>query len=276
MSKTNGISRRGFLAGSSLAAVGATVGFSGLFGMTVARAQAAGDDVQTIINVAATAEAFAVTHYHRALQKTTKAQFKDSDRAYLQAALETEQAHFDFLVANGAKPVTTSFFFPAGTFDSLKSFGTVTSIGEYVFIGAYVAASYRFAQLGQAALSAVSTQVAVVEGQHLAFVNSLAGIFPNNLALAAPLLANVSDAVAIVQPLLDGKKGALGEMETSSVAQPSADEVKKTVGKSNLIAKLGAPFDGLKAPYTTVIEPFTAVVAAMAGPAATMAATKSG
>ena len=64
-------------------------------------------------------------------------------------------------------------------------------------------------------------------------------------------------------------------METTSVAQPSAADVKTAVGKSNLISKLGAPFNGLKAPYTTVIEPFTAVVAAMATPAATMAATKS-
>ncbi|MHB8629309.1 MAG: ferritin-like domain-containing protein [Aggregatilineales bacterium] len=274
MSQKNGISRRGFLAGTSLAAVGATAGFSGLFGMIAARAQSAGDDPQTIINVAATAEAFAVTHYHRALAKTTKAQFSAADRAYLQAALETEQAHFDFLVANGAKPVTTSFYFPAGTFDSVKTFGTVTGIAEYVFIGAYVAASYRFAQLGAAALSAVSTQVAVVEGQHLAFVNQMAGLFPNSLALAAPLLLNVSDAVPIVQSLLDGKKGALGAMETTSVAQPSAADVKTAVGKSNLISKVPAPLDGLKAPYTTIIEPFTAVVAAMT-PAATMAATAS-
>lgn len=269
MSQKNGISRRGFLAGSSLAAAAATAGFSGMFGLIAAHAQSAGDDPQTIINVAATAEAFAVTHYYRALQKTTKAAFTAAQKAYLQAGLESEQAHFDFLVANGAKPVTTSFYFPAGTFNDVKTFGTVTSIAETVFVGAYVAASYRFAQLGNAALAATSAQVAVVEGQHLAFVNQMAGGFPNNIALAAPLFVNVSDAVAIVQPLLDGKKGALGDMETTTVAQPSAADVKTAVGKSNLIASLGAPFAGLKAPYTTMIEPFTAVVAGMATPAPT-------
>lgn len=262
MSQKNGISRRGFLAGTSLAAAAATAGFSGMFGLIAAHAQSGGDDIQTIINVAATAEAFAVTHYYRALQKTTKAQFSAANVAYLKAGLESEQAHFDFLVANGAKPVTTSFYFPAGTFDTAKTFGTVTAIAETVFVAAYVAATYRFAQLNQPGLAAVAAQVAVVEGQHLALVKEIAGAFPNDVALAAPVFENVSDAVGVVKPLLDGSKGALGDMEKTSVAQPSAADVKTAVGKSNLLAKLPAPFN-------TPIVPFPAMMASMATPAAT-------
>ncbi len=282
MSEFGKLSRRGFLGGTSLAAAGLTMGFTGLFGLTSAAAAGSDDSVQDIINVAATAEAFAVTHYYRALQSTTKAKFDAAQIAYLKAGLESEQAHFDFLIGAGAKPVATSFYFPAGTFDSVKTFGTVTSIAETVFVAAYCAAARRFAELNQPLLSATAAQVAVVEGQHLALVNQMAGIFPNNIALAAPVFYKVSDAVGIVMPLLNGKKGGLGDMETATVAQPSAADVKTAVGKSQLIGTLGAPFNTLPAPYNATIEPFTTFGASMTASAtmaptgaATMAATKS-
>jgi hypothetical protein len=257
------MSRRGFLTATGLAATAVT--FGSAFGITSASAQAAGDDVQTIINIAATAEAFAVTHYYRALAKTTKAQFTAGEIAYLKAGLESEQAHFDFLVSAGAKPLYTTFFFPKGTFDDKKTFGAVTGIAETVFVAAYIAAAYQFAVLGHPDLSAIAAQVAAVEAQHLALVNQIAGTFPNNIALGAAVFGQVSEAVPVVMPLLDGKKGALGDMETATVNQPSAADVKTAVGKSNLIATLSAPF-------TTAIAPFKAPVPAMS---ATMAATKS-
>ncbi len=263
------LSRRGFLTGSALVAAASMVGFGGMFGLRSASAQGDGDTVQQIIDIAATAEAFAVTHYFRSLQKTTKAKFTDKDIAYLKAGLESEQAHFDFLVANGAKPLATKFFFPAGTFDDAKTFGTVTAIAETVFVGAYIAATHRFSELGQHELAAIAAQVAVVEGQHLALVKEIAGLFPNDVALAAAPFYNVSDAVAVVKPLLDGVQGALGKMETAAVAQPSAADVAKASllsnGKSGLLAKLPAPFN-------TPIAPFAKKDAAMA---ATMAATKA-
>jgi len=270
MTDFNQFSRRSFLTGTSLFAAGATLGFSGLFGLTTSAAQSNDDDIQTIINVAATAEAFAVTHYYRSLQATTKAKFTAAQIAYLKAGLESEQEHFDFLVKNGAKPVTTSFYFPVGTFDTAKTFGTVTSIAETVFVAAYVAATRRFAELNQPLLAATAAQVAAVEAQHLALVNLIAGIFPNNVGLGAPVFYKVSEAVGVVMPLLDGKQGALGAMETTAVAQPSAADVKTAVGTSQLLTQLSAPF-------TTKIVPFTdlAPAASAATMAPTMAATKS-
>ncbi len=262
---TNSLSRRGFLQGSALVAAASAVGFGGMFGIHTNQAVPAGDAIADILNIAATAKSFAVTHYYRSLQSTTKAKFTAAQIAYLKAGLESEQAHLDFLVANGAKPLVTEFYFPAGTFDTAKTFGVVTGIAETVFVGAYLAATRRFAELGQPLLAATAAQVAVVEGQHLALVNDIAGIFPNNVALAAPVFYNVSDAVPVVQPLLDGKKGALGAMETTAVKPPTADQVKTAVGKSSLLTVLPAPFG-------TTIQPFTAVKAP-AAMSATMAAT---
>ena len=278
MTQTNGISRRGFLAGTSLAA--AAVTFGSAFGITSASAHAGGDDVQTIINIAATAEAFAVTHYWRALQKTTKAQFTANEIAYLKAGLESEQAHFDFLVSAGAKPLYTQFYFPKATFDTKVQFGTVTGIAETVFVAAYVAAAYQFAVLGHPDLSAIAAQVAVVEGQHLALVNEMANIFPNNVALAAPVFGQVSQAVPVVMPLLDGKVGALGDMETTTVPMPSAADVKTAVGTSKLLAVLPAPFKTVIAPFKAQPDMSATMAPTMSGtmaPAmsATMAATKS-
>jgi len=248
----NQFSRRSFLTGTSLFAAGATLGFSGLFGLSSALAESNDDDIQTIINIAATAEAFAITHYYRSLQPTTKAKFTADQIAYLKAGLESEQEHFDFLVASGAKPLATSFYFPAGTFDDAKTFGIVTGIAETVFVAAYIAATRRFAELNQPLLAATAAQVAVVEGQHLALVNDIAGIFPNNVGLAAPVFYKVSDAVGVVKPLLDGKEGALGAMETTTLPQPSAADVKTAVGPSKLLTQLPAPFNTPVVPFTTL------------------------
>jgi len=244
------LSRRGFLKGGALLAAASTFGFSGMFGLHSVMAAAADDDIPTILNIAATAESFAVTHYLRALdKKTTKAAFTAAQIAYLKAGLESEQAHLDFLNANGGKSLVDKFFFPAGTFDSAKTFGAVTAIAETVFVGAYIAATHRFAELGQPELAAIAAQVAVVEGQHLALSKEIAGQFPNDVALAAPVFYNVSDAVPVVTPLLDGKKGALGDMEKTPVPYPGKDAVMAAVGKSNLLAKLPAPFNTPIAPF---------------------------
>jgi len=258
------VSRRGFLKGSAVLAAASTLGFSGMFGLRSIMAAAADDDIPTILNVAATAETFAVTHYYRALnKKTTKAAFTAAQIAYLKAGLESEQDHLDFLNANGGKALTDKFYFPMGTFDIAKTFGAVTAIAETVFVGAYIAATHRFAELGQPELAAIAAQVAVVEGQHLALSKEIAEQFPNDVALAAPVFYNVSDAVPVVQPLLDGKPGALGAMEKDAVSYPGKDAVMAAVGKSNLLAKLPAPFN-------TPIAPF----AKQGAMAATMEATK--
>lgn len=228
------ISRRNILkAGAALTAVAATTGFTGVFGLS--RAFAADDDPQTILNIAATAETFAVTHYYRALQEL---QFSEGEKAYMTAAMESELIHLEFLNANGGKALTEEFYFPEGTFKDKKMLGTVTAVAETVFVAAYLAATRRFAELSQPLLAMVASQVAVVEGQHLLFMRGLAGNSPaNNIALGDPLFYNVSDAVPVISGLLDGKSMVAGiATEKTAVKYPGAEAARMVIGKSALEA----------------------------------------
>jgi hypothetical protein len=228
------ISRRTLLRGAGAALAGIT--FTTAFGLKFAHAQdgdGEGDDAQTILNVAATAETFAVTHYYRALQTDI---FNDVQREYLMAGLDSEWQHLLFLNANGGESVADEFYFPRGTFDNTLNFSAVTSIAETLFVAAYLAATNRFAELGEPALAATAAQVAVVEGQHLALVRLIGSELPNNISLGEALLGQVSQAVGVIAPLLDGKSGALGAMEKDSFAFPGADAVMEQIGTSTIKA----------------------------------------
>jgi hypothetical protein len=224
--------RRDFLRGGLLLTAASAVGFSGVFGIKQTTADSNGDDISTIVNVAATAETFACTHYYRAL--TSKIKFTTQQFAYIKAALEEELIHLEFLNQNGASALATSFYFPSITFTSPVAFANVSAIAETVFVGAYLAATRRFAELGKPELAATAAQIAVVEGQHLALVRQTAGELPNNIAYGEPIFYNVSDAKAAVAPLLNGKAGALGAMESKAVDYPGADAIRKLIGKTTL------------------------------------------
>lgn len=228
------LSRRALLQRGALALTGLT--FTTAFGLRSARA-AEGDSAQTILDVAATAETFAVTHYYRALQTDL---FTDLQRSYLLAGLDSEWQHLLFLSGNGAKPATDKFYFPQGTFDNTSNFSAVTSIAETVFVAAYVAAANRFAELGSPALAATSAQIAVVEGQHLALVRLIGGELPNDISFGEALFGQVSEAVSLVSPLLDGKEGALGAMESEAYAFPGNEAITAQIGNS--IIKAVDPF----------------------------------
>ncbi len=247
-------SRRNFLRSGALLSTISVLGLGQAFGVSAAD----GDDIPTMLNIAATAETFACTHYYRAI--TAKIRFTTPQLAYVKAALEEELIHLEYLNANQGKALATSFFFPTGTFNSPSSFATVSAVAETVFVAAYLAAARRFAELGQPLLAATAAQIAVVEGQHLALVRQTAGELPNNIAYGEPQFFNVSDAVAVVQPLLTGQTGGLGPMEKTSVDYPGADKIRALLGKS----------------LVTPVKPFTdPSLTPQATPNATAAATES-
>lgn len=225
------VARRDFLKSGALLASATALGFTGIFGLRRASA-AAGDDVPTMLNVAATAETFACTHYYQALKSNIR--FTTQQLAYVKAALEEELDHLEFLNLKGGVTQAAQFYFPTGVFKSTVSFGSVSAIAETVFVGAYLAATRRIAELGDPLLAATMAQVAVVEGQHLALVRQTANELPNNLALAEPSFYNVSDALAVVKPLIDGKVGGLGPMDKTAIPYPGADAIRKLLGKSTL------------------------------------------
>ncbi len=224
-------SRRHFLQGSAVLAAAAAVGFQGVFGVRRALARGEDDDLQTVLNLAATAETLAATHYYTALTKGGIA-FSDFEKAYLRAALEAEQIHLDYLNANGGKALVEAFYFPKGVFESKATLAAVTEIAENAFIGAYLAATRIFAAAQQPLLAMVAAQVAGVEAQHLSFVRSLGGqVPPNNIALLEPLFFNVSDAVPTLTPFLEGQAEGFESMAT---AYPGREKIMEAVGMSAL------------------------------------------
>ena len=243
------ISRRSLLKAAGIGTGAAALFATGLFGEAAAQAPA-GDDPQTILNLAATAEALAITSFHSII---TLSSFYGGLPAvyqnYLKSALSQEQAHFDFLVASGAKPLANKFFFPNGILENLGLYVFVTDVLEGVFIGAYLASVRRFAELGRPDLAWTAASVMGIEAEHKA-LNRAMGITQagsatsNNGIVNSPTretvepatLFQVSQAVPTLGPVLMGgvapaSAGALIAGVTFGVGpvnQPSADAVRAT------------------------------------------------
>src|SRR6185295_12593225 len=98
------------------AIAGSLAGLSHLFGIPLAMAQddAANDDLQTILNLAATAELFATTHYLAAINGDLG--LDETQVNYLKTGFLAEQDHLELLKSLGAVPVVTEFFVPPTLF----------------------------------------------------------------------------------------------------------------------------------------------------------------
>lgn len=107
--KNSQLSRRALLQGG--AGVAAFGFHQALDAKRVFGQDAAGDDVQTILNLAATAEAFACVHYHNVLTLGAIA-FTEPQIAQLKGALDAELAHLEYLQSNGASTLATDFYIP--------------------------------------------------------------------------------------------------------------------------------------------------------------------
>jgi len=197
----------------------ATLAFATLFGTDIAKAAPEGDDPQTILNLASTAEALAVTAFHSIITLSSfYGGLKPVYQNYLKSALRQEQEHFDFLVANGAKPLANKFFFPNGILDSLPLYVYVTDVLEGVFIAAYMASIRRFAELGRPDLAWTSASVMGIEAEHKAINrtmgidvgNSAAGVTngiansPTREPVEPATIYQVSQAVPVLGPVLMG------------------------------------------------------------------------
>jgi hypothetical protein len=240
-----GISRRSFLKSSTFIAGASALGINSLFGLSAAFAQdmAADDDVATIINLAATAELFATTHYLAAINGAEAMGFNDTIVNYLKAGFIAEQDHLDLLVSLGAVPVVTEFYVPATLFSDAAVFAATTEVAETIFVGAYLAATRIFSKAGEAGFATTTAQIAAVEAEHRALVRQIGGLLPNNISYAQFTLNNVSDAVPLLQPFLDGS----GEGFVGPVAPPTADDIAKVRADAEMLG------------YDTTVLPFAAM-----------------
>ncbi len=247
------LSRRTLLKGSALLGGGAFLSFNQVFGFSRVLGQAMkDDDTTTIINLASTAELFATTHYLAAINGAADMKLDPKQVDYLKAGFLAEQDHLELLMSLGAKPVVMEFYVPEKLFSDKALFSAVTEVAETAFVGAYLAATRAFSNAGAPQYAVTTTQIAAVEAEHRALARQIGGNLPNNISYAQYTLQNVSDAVPVLQPFLDGKPAddSLGKF-VGPVKPPTADD----------IAKIRAEVATLM--YDESVKPYAAIAASM-------------
>lgn len=209
---------------------------------SLTRAQTAPtESVTDIINIADTAEHLAVTLLTAAVGNAGQLGLTGVLLAVVQAALAEEQYHADFLESNGAKPLTDTFTVPDPKIltDPTTFFSTVEA-AETLFIGAYMAATREFSQMGNATLAQYAYQIGGVEAEHrvlaraaLALTGHNNDLPTNNLAFENDVVYTVADAAKILTNLgFIGGKGAQvtypGRAAALAAAQPILASVTQT------------------------------------------------
>lgn len=220
--------RRSFLRGA--VGVGGGIGaasFVRAFGVGGAQAaEVTENDIATIVNLAATAEALAVTFYYTMLTQATFHVGEDATE-YLKLAMDAEMHHLQILQALGGRSSAQQFYMPQRMHSDASVFVDTGLRAETVFAGAYLAATHRFAMLGQPQLAATAAQHGASEAQHLTLIRHLAGMVPNDLTLPAPLFAHETDAAPALAPFLQGGAGF-----DVPVSLPSSDQLQAALGGS--------------------------------------------
>ncbi|MCC6612405.1 MAG: ferritin-like domain-containing protein [Anaerolineae bacterium] len=247
------LSRRDVLKGAALGAGAGLLGWKTLFGISRAFAQemsGENDDLQTIVNLAATAELFASTHYLAAINAAENGDL-DLDQTqvdYLKTAFISERDHYDLLLSLGAQPVVTEFYVPDGLFSDKAMFAQITEVAETTFVSAYLAAARIFTEMGETAFAVTAAQISGVEAEHRALVRQIGMQLPNDRSYQAFQFANVSGAVPVLRPFLDGS----GDGFVGPVAPPTDDEVAAIRAQSSALG------------YDGSIQPYAAMAPAMA------------
>jgi hypothetical protein len=155
-------------------------------------------DDTAIATLAATAELLAIDFYGRVIDGGGVA---DDVLAYLQAARQNEQDHYDALagVLGDMAPRDLTFTYPDGTFDSPAAAATTGAALETAFVGAYMGA---VTALKDPMLKAVAAQIGANEAQHLTNLNSIAAggdLVPNP---SLPKVLTAQEATDAVTPFL--------------------------------------------------------------------------
>lgn len=207
-----GTSRRSFLTGAALA--GAGLGLGALTGANSAFGKTTGGDpcesVQEIINIAATAEALAVTLLGEALQNAAsgKLALNDEQQQALRAARAQEQEHYAHLTRLGAKASTTTFTLsdPKIVTDVPTFLKTLIALEEDS-IALYLAAAQEFAILGHPERSELALAITSVEAAHRMAARSFAidaGVItglPNDVAFQQAKFSSVGQATAALREM---------------------------------------------------------------------------
>lgn len=168
------------------------------------------ESVQDIIDIAVTAEAFAVTLLGEALAAVERGELPLNPDAVgtLKAARAAEQAHYDVLTEAGATALTETFTVPDPELLTNVTMFLDTLIGlEEAFIAAYIAAAQQFSVLGEPELAQLALQIGAVEAEHRVGARffaiqagALEGV-PNDVAFEKALFTSVGEAASALEEL---------------------------------------------------------------------------
>lgn len=236
-------SRRHFLTGAAAAAAG--------IGLAPALASAASIDQRvlqagmpesaaTILNIAATAEAAAVTALYHVHVAVNQGKLNTAGIAIpvpflikiVRGILRQEQDHYAFLTGAGAKPLLTSFTFPAPIFESALQAVKFLETADEIFTGAYMTANREFARGGMNKLAQYAYQIGATEAQHRALARAAQGKLPNNRSFERNLFARVGGAANLLNELGILKPG----LQYPGAA--SVDRILSTSGDKDITAHI--------------------------------------
>jgi len=168
--------RRQFVA-SAAAVVGGLAAFGSITGVAKA-ASMFGDDPQTILNVAATAEVLATivntVGWERNLCPDPVTQRN------IAAAAREELIHYQVLVASGGKPLTKRIWVPDAVFADCTSLLNTLQVGDQIFINAYLFATKTFGDAGNGALAVTAAEFMGVEAVHRALARQSLNLLGND------------------------------------------------------------------------------------------------
>jgi hypothetical protein len=186
---------------------------------------------------------FATTHYLAAINGAMDMGLDETQINYLKAGFIAEQDHLDLLRSLGAEPVVTEFYVPEMLFSDKALFAATTEVAETAFVAAYLAATRIFAAAGEAAFAATTAQIAGVESEHRALARQIGGLLPNDRSYEWFQFMNVSEAVPVLQPFLDGS----GDGFVGPVAPPSEADIAAIRAEAQMLG-----YNGEVQPYAAM------------------------
>lgn len=199
---TKNTSRRALLKGAAIGGVGLAVGgFKGLPALADSS-----ESLQTIINIALTAELLAVTTYSNAIASFSALGLDDGtgvNFGYLRGALAAEADHVSILELLGAYPLASAFNYPSGMFTSGTTFSGTLEALETAFVAAYLVAVKEAAAAGRPDIAQLAARHASVEAEHRVNARNLLNKIPSNNSSFESLdgFNSVGDAAAALVKL---------------------------------------------------------------------------
>ena len=160
------------------------------------RRRSGGNDVQTILNIAATAEVLAT------IVNTVGFRRRLVDDAVTQrnlgAAAQEELRHYDVLVGLGAVPATKRIWVPDAVFKNGENLLNTLVVGDQIFVNAYLIGVGAFAK-ADPKLAAVPAEFMGAEAVHRALALQSLGKLGNDRIFMRVEFTQIGEAVTQLQ-----------------------------------------------------------------------------